>query len=849
MSMTHAEALRRLPARADGLLPAQDSAELEEHLQACAECRQASQRLDELEKRLAGSLQQRYPLEEPDEGQVQAVMQRVSRNLTGKEPRLPRPPRLRLPAGLAWSGAALLVVALLAWSIRNLLPAQPRPLSTPISLASASPSPAETVAAPAALDTVSPPAAASQLAAPQPAAPVVVSQPAGLFPTTEFIFQVDFPAAPQTLPLYRQSLSEPVTVESARAFAAQMGILGGVYQSTGEGGETIIDVSDGRRSLRFISTTGVFIYADAQRQRQNPAPGAPPTDQWIAAAVDFLRANNLLDHPYRAVTYAAQPGRVDLLPEIEGRPVIFGIGEPPADYGWATLELSADLQPSVLYYARQQFEPVGEFPLLSAEQAWQRLTRSDALSFAQYAVLAPEQPSTYSSWHRSRSVGQFQHLYGYAVRLASAEPGGSDLVLVNNLPLRGDTGSLPTGSFLHLWGAPEIDERGVLWFALQGWEVSTIAETPLEGVVERQGEQVFVKSEQGSYLLPDAPAELPGGAALQGWGVILPDAPARFEWEFLSSGQYPNSYSMTRACGGAGGGGGGGPVNANFGGGSFKLPYLESAPRPTPTAPVSPFQVGQRVEGWTGTVTIQDFLETTGLRREISFSTLRGFEFEEWHFFYLEGSGLGGIEPYQNLPVRVWGQVSGFAQDAPLIEVERFEPLYPGVTLQEFAGTESEVIIDGQPALLLTTQDGAQYIEEQSLGYGEEMRIGRPGDLVEIEGYLVPDLTLGGFAVIRATSGGVPPDGEVYDAQIHTIDMRQGGEKDVASAMAGVVTIDTVELAYAGSTLQRCPPTAMDDDFLSRYLTLQPVWVFKGTFADGRRFEVQVQALPDEYLE
>ena len=72
---------------------------------------------------------------------------------------------------------------------------------------------------------------------------------------------------------------------------------------------------------------------------------------------------------------------------------------------------------------------------------------------------------------------------------------------------------------------------------------------------------------------------------------------------------------------------------------------------------------------------------------------------------------------------------------------------------------------------------------------------------------------------------------------------------DIASAMSGSVTIDSIELAYAASTLQRCPPMGMDEEFLARYLTMQPVWVFKGTFEDGRRIEIQVQELPDAYLE
>jgi hypothetical protein len=841
MNMTHAEAQRRLQARLDGLLSAQELTELDEHLLGCAECRQASEQMETLQLRLKRSLQQRYPLEEPGKGQVQAVMERVSRNLAGKES---RPSRLRFPAGLAWSGAALLVVALLAWSIRNLLPSQQLPESTPLSLATESPAPAVTSSPASAAQSASPAAPA-----PQPAAPGEIAQPVGLFPSTEFSFAAQFPESPATIQLYRQGLSEPVTIESARAIAASLGVNGEVYQSTGEGGETILEVSDGSKLVRFIGTTGVFVYVDSLRQRQEFLPAGQQLEDRVNAALGFLQAHDLLDHPYRVAGVDVQPGMVDLLPELEGRPVIFGIGDQPGGSGWASVELSADLQPSAAYYTRQQFEPVGEYPLLNARQAWERLSGSDPLSYAQYAVLAPSQPSTYRDWLRQYAPGEFLHLFGYAIRMTAAEPGGSDLVTLGNLALRGDTSGIPMSRLVHLWGVTEAGENGVLWFNLQGWELSTLEDTYLTGKISRQGEQVFFNSDGTRYLLPDAPVDLPDQLTLQGWGIILPDSPARFEWSSLSSGEYPSTYSMTRACGGGGGGGGGGPENANFGGGSLKLPYLQSGARPTPSAPASQFQIGQRVEGWAGTVYLSDFQEAGGVRREISFATQPGFEFNEWFAFYLQGGGLAGVEAYQNLPVRVWGQVSGFNQGLPLIEVERFEPLYPGVALQEFAGTQSEISIDGQPALLLTTQDGAQYIEEQSLGYGEQNRIGRPGDLVETEGYLVPDKTLGGYPVIRATSGGFPPDGVVTSAQVQVIDMGLGGGVDLSSAMAGQVIIDSIELAYTAVTLQNCPPMGMDEEFLAKYLTMQPVWVFKGTFEDGRRFEAQVQALPDEYLE
>ena len=126
--------------------------------------------------------------------------------------------------------------------------------------------------------------------------------------------------------------------------------------------------------------------------------------------------------------------------------------------------------------------------------------------------------------------------------------------------------------------------------------------------------------------------------------------------------------------------------------------------------------------------------------------------------------------------------------------------------------------------------------------------IGRLGDLIEIEGYIIPDQQLGGYLYIKDTAGTVQPDGVADSAQVMIWDHSQDPSSNPGAVLQGTVTIDTIELAYDAINLDRCLPSAADDPNVAPWLYVQPMWVFNGHFEDGRRFIAQVQALPDEYL-
>ena len=85
--------------------------------------------------------------------------------------------------------------------------------------------------------------------------------------------------------------------------------------------------------------------------------------------------------------------------------------------------------------------------------------------------------------------------------------------------------------------------------------------------------------------------------------------------------------------------------------------------------------------------------------------------------------------------MKVWGKVDGVdAGGSPIIQIERYEEVYPGLRPQTWQGTWQAVTLEGKEVLLLTTEDGQQYVLSGSLQYGKDAAVGREGDSVDHSG-------------------------------------------------------------------------------------------------------------------
>jgi hypothetical protein len=168
--------------------------------------------------------------------------------------------------------------------------------------------------------------------------------------------------------------------------------------------------------------------------------------------------------------------------------------------------------------------------------------------------------------------------------------------------------------------------------------------------------------------------------------------------------------------------------------------------------------------------------------------------------------------------------------------------------IQSWNGTEQIITLEGKDVVLFTTSGGENYVIKSSLDWGAEGNlIGILGDLIEIEGFVIPDQLFGGYSILKDLAGSYPTDGVVESAQIYLWDHTQDPASNPGVALRGKVTIDKIELAYDAINLDCCQHLLVRIQY-GPWLYVQPMGYSMVTSDDGRRFILQVQALPDEYL-
>ncbi len=701
----------------------------------------------------------------------------------------------------------------------------------------------------------------------QAAAPAITTTlppPTGvtsLFPGVVFNFASGLPSSPESLTVYRQQLSDAVTVESARQVANQWGVAGGVYSSPSEGmGDVIYDVIDGARMIRFLNFPDQFIYAvgyaspDYGSALMDNGP-LPSFDEQVSIATKFLEPLGILDLPYRAMPMETERGMVAFMPLLDGYPVIQEIGVDRSNIGWIDAKVSAPGWVTMVEYSHKEFQPVGAYPVLTASQAWDRFTQDASLQHSRYAVLSPAGENTYQAWVHKYQPGQPADIYGWINSYQPADSNSLPMVMINNLPIIGDiSGMLPDNQydvrFIHAWGQVQGSSTDGIALQVTGWEISTLTDQYITGTLTTKSGQVQLVALDRTYDLVDPPAGIPDGTQVGIQAVVLEGTPSSLNWKFIETGQIPFSYGASNSCGG-GGGGGSGLSNANFGTGTFAHLNLDNQDQPTPTQADQPYQPGDAISSVSGRVYITQHIYLGGTSStEVVFTPNPSSGLvSEWSYSLI-GDKLSGIDQYNNLPVLVSGQVDHLENNIVYINVTNYQPVYPGEQIQAWTGTEQILTLDGQSVVLFTTSAGDSYVLKSSMDYppADANIIGRLGDLIEIEGYIIPDQQLGGYLLLQDTAGTTQPDGVADSAQVSIWNHTQDPSTNPGMVLQGTVTIDNVELAYDAINLDRCQASAATDPNLAPWLYVQPMWVFTGHFDDGRRFIAQVQALPDEYL-
>lgn len=760
--------------------------------------------------------------------------ERLGRSLETAAQQRATPGRLAGLAGLlrplAFAGAGLAILLGLVWIIQSALPPGTLPAAqepTASATVTSPAPPATEPAAPAGLPTAAP---EGEDAAPAPASST-------LLPNAPLLLEAGLPESPEQLQLYVQTNPEPLTPENARAAARRIGVEGGVYRPPNEGGpETVYLVSDGYQRVLFFNTPDRFDLQIGRQPAASIAEATLPAETLIATAETFLAERGLLDFPYRAEIDPLAPHTVRFLQELDGIPVRL---QDVSQMTQVTLDASGQVRQ--VFYNRLRFEPRAALPVRSAAQAWEKLQSPELSSGATVSQRAYTF-GDFRAWVRSYTPGETADLYGYVQAWPAVEAGQPPLVTLNDLPLDGEVAALAAAvgpaDFLHVWGRLTSGPHGETRLEMEGWEVSPLAEETFSGVIEAYEPGGLLATDTITYVLPNLPEDVPDGTPAQVRGVALRDRqPPWLEWFYMSSGE-----------GGGGGGGGGGLAF-----GQIVLDPEQTPPAGQPAQPESapgpaaPYADGERVEALVGQVYGVIFDPPGGEQSvEVYLNAAVTDDQDAGLSLRLTGPQAPAILELHNLPARVWGVFRTGADGTPELELERFEPAYPGLSIQAFRGSYNLETVEGREVAVFTPEDGDPFVMRTTLDFpAAEVMAGRLGDTVIVEGYLEPERTWGPYPVLVELSSAVFPEGELPDLADYSL---QSAEPPVlANAPGGAfqetVTLDTFELIYLAEDLRYYRPPEGDPA-----LYVQPAWRISGAGASGQAVEILIQATADEYL-
>ncbi len=350
-------------------------------------------------------------------------------------------------------------------------------------------------------------------------------------PNIVFDLETELPEAPSRLRVYRRRAPEPLTVQHVREMAGRLGLDGKVYmprwmalaQSTDEVTRRSYVVIDEPRML-FFEGAELFHYWDRQRMparagRWYPPESVPPLEQAIQAATSFLEGAGLLEDRYQI---AASGDAIRFLRTIDGRWVLTG--------PFAVISVWTDGHVGSMQYQHLELIDVGEYPVVSSQEAWEVLCSGEHEGRVWYSWVAGR-PSwgewvhaNPKFWARAYRAGQRVDLFGAPAVWYPHEPSGSLHVTMNGLVLVGDLQPLvsahqalqdSTGDVevpIHVWGeVQEADE--VLELQVEGWG-SAMRES-WWGTIRRQDNRGQLATDDGTTLhMPDLPSDLPAGSVV-----------------------------------------------------------------------------------------------------------------------------------------------------------------------------------------------------------------------------------------------------------------------------------------------------------------------------------------------
>ena len=371
-------------------------------------------------------------------------------------------------------------------------------------------------------------------------------QPTDLFSDTTFILNTTLPTEPTTAVVQRQTYGE-MSLEEMQALAEKFGFSGTLYMDAfGPMDESMPDGAfgipvthyafDGSRQLSMQQSGFDYTDTAVTVNYQHAVPNA------LEIAETFLQERGLLNFPY-TLGEGFAPSEVQVYRMVNGR------SSNLADYYIQIGENGQVAYVSSYQYKTEQ-EDLGEYPLITAEAAWNLIQSGVLTNNIPYSVMPqndvhfdepfmPEGTSRY--WLREFVPGEEAHLYTSAMVYLPVGDDPTPRIQINEYLLNGDSKDLQAiaekpGDFIHLWG--QINADGI-HFDPAGWEWMPLQSeyVMVSGQIGRDGRDTIVVGNNGdTYILPNAPDELESGLAVFVYGPNSRDTGQAYpvlDWETI----------------------------------------------------------------------------------------------------------------------------------------------------------------------------------------------------------------------------------------------------------------------------------------------------------------------------
>lgn len=375
----------------------------------------------------------------------------------------------------------------------------------------------------------------------------------------QYTVNVPFPTDPTLATVYQQPAQNMFTMEDIQRYAQLFGMNGPIYTEVfpepvyemPEGEvmppwtpPTFYYVFDGQRQLSFYETN---IYYFDQAVTQNYTVEIMPFEQAAPIAEAFLQERGLLDFPY--VAKSPWGGDVQIHRIINGY-----INTTPEFY--VSVTTNGDIM-SLSFQPFNKLELVGDYPLRSAEEAWQEVLNEGFDYMSRYWMTYPgpdfEMPDPgiyepapweeqYKYWNRTFNDGDSIVIVSYPMVYLAANGDAPPRIMIDQYLLTGATEDLQ--ALADFAGQPVRIEgvvRGqapAITIDMTGWQPEPNQEWQyMQGTIRFDGAQVLFDADEGETLeVPNPPADLADGERvnLSGWSIERGEGTLRvFNWSSM----------------------------------------------------------------------------------------------------------------------------------------------------------------------------------------------------------------------------------------------------------------------------------------------------------------------------